>query len=270
MIGAQLIHFIGGGNMATAMILGLEALPTPPRLVICDRSEDARDRHGARGCSTVAAITDLTDVEVAVLAFKPQHFAGAVDDLRESLAPNALVLSILVGVSTRTIEAALPGIRVVRVMPNTPMMVGEGMSGVAPGSRASASDVDVAVELASASGRVIRVGESQIDDVAAISGSGPAYFFRFCEVLVDVAMKECGFSEETARVLVGQTARGALTYLESQEGFPAARLRKEVTSPGGTTEAALSVLAERGFAEMMAEAIQRAKARAVELNEAAR
>ena len=202
---------------------------------------------------------------MAVLAFKPQHFAGAVEDLRASLAPEALVISILVGVSTDAIESALPGRRIVRIMPNTPMMVGAGMSGVAPGASASASDVDVAVSIAEASGCVLRVGESQIDDVAAISGSGPAYFFRFCEVLVDVAQRECGFSEETARLLVGQTARGALAYLDSQEGYPAGRLREEVTSPGGTTEAALGVLEERGFRSMMGEAIQAARTRAKEL-----
>ena len=219
---------------------------------------------------TASSIGELAGVEVAVLAFKPQNFAEAVSDLQGALADDALVISILVGVSTEVIEAALPGRRVVRIMPNTPMMVGEGMSGVAPGATADASDVDLAVGIAEASGRVLRVGESQIDDIAAISGSGPAYFYRFLEALVAAARSECGFSEETAQLLVEQTARGALSYLGAQEGFPAARLRREVTSPGGTTEAALSVFEDRDFTRMVADAIGAAQARARELNEEAR
>lgn len=260
------IHFVGGGNMASAMIQGLEALPEPPNIIICDPSDSARARHDAKGRKTVSQLSEVREATIAVLAFKPQHFAGAVEDLSRALAQDALVISIMAGISTTKIESALPSARVVRVMPNTPMAVNRGMSGVAPGSRATAADVDIAAGICEPSGKVLRVSEDRIDDVAAVSGSGPAYFFRFCEVLVDAAKETCGFTDEEARLLVSQTAEGAIAYLNSQDGFPAARLREEVTSKGGTTQAALKVFDDGGLAELAKDAMAAAVARAKELN----
>ena len=114
-------------------------------------------------------------------------------------------------------------------MPNTPMAVGEGMSAVAAGSRATRADLDVAAAICAPSSQVMRVEESRIDDVAAVSGSGPAYFFRFCEVLMEAAQTQCGFSEAEARQLVSQTAKGAIAYVDSQADFPVARLRRLCT-----------------------------------------
>ena len=141
------------------------------------------------------------------------------------------------------------------------------MSGVAAGAGATSADLDLVAEVFGASGGVLRVAENKIDDVAAISGSGPAYFFRFCELLVQAAEQECGFSKDEAVELVSHTARGAIAYLDAQEGYPAGRLRQEVTSPGGTTQAALGVFEHEDLEGMVSRALQAAKARAKELND---
>jgi pyrroline-5-carboxylate reductase len=260
------IHFAGGGNMATAMIEGLEGLDTPPELVVIDPNEAARARHTAAGRSTSAHLNGVANVQRMVLAFKPQHFAGAVDALRQALASDALVVTIMAGISTQTIQRALPGCRVVRVMPNTPMSVGWGMSGVAPGDGATEADLAVAEQICGASGAVLRVREDQMDAVTAISGSGPAYFFRFCEALMDAAVARCGFTEDEARLLVSQTAQGAMAYAGAQEGFPVGRLREQVTSPGGTTQAALDAFAQGNLGALVADAVDAAVRRGEELN----
>lgn len=260
------LHFIGGGNMASAMIAGLDALEDSPTIVVCDPSESVRARHGSNGHKTLTGLAELRNAQILILAFKPQHFAAAVPDLQAALAPDALVVSIMAGISCQRIESALPNARVVRVMPNTPMAVNEGMSGVAGGSRATDSDVDIAAGICEPSGKVLRVDEDRMDAIAAVSGSGPAYFFRFCEVLVEAAKTTGGFSDAEARLLVSQTAKGAIAYLDSQDGFPAARLRQEVTSKGGTTFAALQVFDEGGLARLAQEAMSAAIARAKELD----
>lgn len=260
------IHFVGGGNMASAIIQGLESVKAPPEVVIIDPSEAVRARHEAAGRKTLPSLAGLSGINLVVLAFKPQHFAGAAGDVARAVAQDALVISILVGTSSAKIEAALPHTRVVRAMPNTPMMVGRGMTGVAPGSRATEADLDIASSIFEASGRVLRVAEDRIDDVAAVSGSGPAYFFRFCEALMHAAEKQCGFSEDEARLLVSETAQGAMAYLGQQERFPVARLRREVTSKGGTTEAALQVMQKEDLDGLLVDALGAAQRRAEELN----
>lgn len=262
--------FLGGGNMATAILRGFATLEgfTPPRVV--DPLESIRERHTQEGRPVNASVDELSGVSRMVLAVKPQQFSAIKGSVRRALAPNALVVSIMVGIGSDVIEAAFPGTRVVRVMPNTPMAVGLGMSGIAPGSAATDEDMDAVEVLCGASGGVLRVRENQIDDVAAISGSGPAYFYRFCEVLVEHAMGVCGFTREEANLLVAKTAEGSIAYLNSHEGFPAARLRKEVTSPGGTTQAALAVFEAKDLDGLVEEGLRAAKSRAAELNALAR
>ncbi|TVQ87342.1 MAG: pyrroline-5-carboxylate reductase [Deltaproteobacteria bacterium] len=263
------VTFIGGGNMATAMVEGLESLDEPPSITLCDPSEAARQRHRRAGRRTVAGPAQLDRPRVIVLAFKPQHLAAAAPDLDACLPDDALVVSVLAGVSTQTLHACFPRARVVRVMPNTPMAIGQGMAGVAAGDRATPHDVETAAALCRPSGEVLIVPEARLDAITAVSGSGPAYFFRFCEVLVRAAREELDFSDAEARLLVSQTAKGAIAYLDSEEGFPAQRLRSEVTSPGGTTEAALRVFDQGGIAELAENALRAAAHRARELDAAA-
>ncbi len=261
-----IIDFIGGGNMATAMIQGLETLDACPTLRVCDPLDVVRQRHVQAGRVVVADVGELRQPSFVVLAIKPQMFPSVAPGLAAVIAPDALVVSVMAGISCGVIEAALPTARVVRVMPNTPMAVGRGMAGIAPGSRALAGDVDAAEALCAPSAEVLRVAESMLDAVTAVSGSGPAYFFRFCEVLMDAAQTQCGFSEDEARLLVSQTAQGSMAYLAAQDGFPAARLRAEVTSPGGTTAAALAVFDQGDLAGLARAALAAAVARAAELN----
>ena len=252
--------------MATAMIRGLETLAAPPAVFVCDPNDAVRTRYAEQGRAVVACVSAWDQPEVVVLAIKPQKFSAVAPKLRAVIAPDALVLSVMAGISCAVIEAALPSARVVRIMPNTPMAVGLGMAGVAPGARATAADMDLAEALCAPAAEVLRVEESRIDAVTAVSGSGPAYFFRFCEVLVEAAKSECGFTDAEARLLVSQTAKGSIAYLTAQDGFPAARLRVEVTSPGGTTQAALGVFDAGDLAGLAKGALAAAVARAAELN----
>ena len=252
--------------MASAMIEGLEGLEVPTKLMVVDPSEAARERHRAAGRPVAADLSGVHEARQVVLAFKPQHFLGAVPALEGALASDALIISIMAGIATETIGRALPGRRVVRVMPNTPMSVGWGMSGVAPGVNASDDDIAIAETICGASGAVLRVREDQIDAVTAISGSGPAYFFRFCEALMEAATERCGFTEKEAQLLVSQTAQGALNYAGAQEGFPVGRLREQVTSPGGTTQAALTAFREGQLGSLVGDAVDAAMRRAKELN----
>lgn len=255
--------------MATAMLDGLEALDEPPELTVCDPSELARTRHQRAGRKVAAHPSELASAQVVVLAFKPQHLPGASDALNAALPDGALVVSVLAGVSCDTLQSCLPRCRVVRVMPNTPMAVLQGMSGVAGGSTATPEDIEIAASLCRPSGEVLVVPEARLDAITAVSGSGPAYFFRFCEVLVQAAQDELDFSDAEARLLVSQTAHGALAYLGAEDGFPAARLRRQVTSPGGTTEAALKVFDDGDLAGLAAGALVAAAGRARELDSAA-
>lgn len=256
------ITFIGGGNMATAMIQGLESLEDSPRISVCDVSPEVVDRHNEAGRWAAFDMESAIGADtVVVLAVKPQLLESIAPSLRAALADGSLVISVLAGVTTETIEALLPEARVVRVMPNTPMAVGEGMSAVSGGRTASQRDVRLAVSICEPAGEVLVVPESRMDAITAVSGSGPAYFFRFCEVLMQAAREELDFSEAEARLLVGQTAKGAIAYLTSTEGFPAARLREQVTSKGGTTAAALDALNRGGIEEMTRDALVAAQDR---------
>lgn len=261
------ITFIGGGNMATAMLDGLDELDDPPTCHVVDLDAKARARHQAAGrVATGDLARGLTSADTVVLAVKPQHLDPMKEDLADQLQPGSLLISVLAGIPCAVLESIVPDdVRVVRVMPNTPMAVGEGMAAVAAGSRATKRDVQIAADICTPSARVLVVPEKKMDAITAVSGSGPAYFFRFCEVLMQAAEEELDFSEAEARLLVCQTAKGAAEYLAATEGFPAGRLRKEVTSKGGTTAAALRVFDEGGIDELARDALNAAVDRAGEL-----
>ncbi|MFW5752559.1 MAG: pyrroline-5-carboxylate reductase [Planctomycetota bacterium] len=260
------IAFIGGGNMASAIIAGLATLDTVPPLGICDPDHGVRTRHSAAG----HLVTDdpgvaIAEREVIVLAVKPNLLATAAEAVAPHLRPDQLVVSVLAGTPTASLEAALPaGTRVVRAMPNTPLAIGEGMVGLCAGAHATAADLAQAERLFATCGRVLRVDETMMDALTAVSGSGPAYVFRFAEALVAGATA-LGFSDTEAQLLVGQTLKGATDYLFAQEGFPAGRLREEVTSPGGTTAAALGELDAGDFMAVVARALVAARDRAQEM-----
>jgi pyrroline-5-carboxylate reductase len=265
---SQGIAFIGGGNMATALIQGLIATHTARReqLLVSDiRAEglvQLRDKYGVR---TTLDSRAACQSDILVLSVKPQNFAGLLPTIAQHLAPSTLVISIAAGVPLRAIEAALPQSRVVRAMPNTPALVSAGATALAPGSKASQEDMALATKIFASVGQVVQVEEAHLDAVTALSGSGPAYVFLMAEALAS-AGAELGLTPEVARVLAAQTIFGAGKLLAESPDAPA-ELRRKVTSPGGTTAAGLAALEARDFAGAITACLRAANARGQELGQ---
>lgn len=260
------LSFIGGGNMASAMIRGLRALPQCPSITVFDRNPTKQAGLAALGCRLASTNHEaVTAASVVVLATKPQTAAEVVRSLAEVWTPDTMLVSILAGTPSTRLATWLPaGARIVRAMPNLPLAVGKGMVGICGGASATVEDIALVEALFSPSARVLTVSdESRMDAITAVSGSGPAYFFYFAEALVAAAQK-LGFTREEAVLLVGQTGSGAWDYLLSS-GFEAEKLRTAVTSPGGTTAAALKVLSDKNFCEMISAALEAAQRRGKEL-----
>jgi len=260
------VVFMGAGNMTEALVRGLLAagLATAKDLVVTDiapaRLEHFRARYGVAGSSDNAAAARAADV--IVLAVKPQQLADVCRALAGALERDPLVISIAAGILTARIEEALGGAaRVVRAMPNTPALVGAGITAIAPGRRATAADLNLAERLLGAAGAVVRVGEEDLDAVTAVSGSGPAYVFYLAEAMREAA-SQLGLSLDVADALVRRTILGAGRLLEAEAGTLPEELRRRVTSKGGTTEAAVSELEARKVREAFVAAVIAAAARA--------
>ena len=262
------LGFLGGGNMAEAIARGIiraEVL-APGEMIASDPDPERRRVFlDALGVSAVAENERVVQHAPTVLvAVKPQQFDAALAPLGGKFGPEKLIISICAGISTRHVEEVLaPGTRVVRAMPNTPMLVGCGMAGICAGSCAAPDDLATAERLLGAAAEVIRITEDLMDAVTAVSGSGPAYFFYLVELLADAAV-EVGLSEDDARRLARVTVEGAANLL-AESGQEAADLRRKVTSPGGTTEAAIRTFDTLGFPKMVAEAVKAARDRGREL-----
>lgn len=235
------IAIIGVGNMGEAVLSGLVKSGRSPADLFAgvrrpEHGEQLAERYGVRALSSTEAVAQA---EVVVIGVKPYDVVGLLGSL--GLRPGQLVVSLAAGIPTGTMEAAVSdGVAVVRVMPNTPSLVGEGMSVVAGGASASDDDVADAVALMKAVGDVAVVPEKHVDAAAAISGSGPAYVFLVAEALVEAGV-HLGLPRATAAQLVTQTLAGSSLLLRETGEHPAV-LREQVTSPGGTTAAALRVL----------------------------
>lgn len=209
-----------------------------------ERRDAVERRHGvttaASGLDAVAA----GDVATLLVAVKPHHVADVLVPLVGHVDDSVLVLSIAAGVRTSTIEALLaPGAPVVRAMPNTPALIGSGVTAIAPGREATDAHMATAEELLGAVGRVVRVDESHLDAVTGVSGSGPAYVFLVAEAIIDAGVA-MGLTREVAAILAAETIAGAGRML-LETGETPADLRAQVTSPGGTTAEGLTAL-ERG------------------------
>jgi pyrroline-5-carboxylate reductase len=218
----------------------------------------------------IKAVTEpskaLKGAGVVLLAVKPQQMKELLTHSGSLFPKKALVVSIAAGVSTEQIEKGLPqGCPVVRVMPNTPALLGAGMAAVAPGSRAKNADVKLVQALFGAVGKAVQVTEDQMDLVTAVSGSGPAYIFHMVEAMTEAAVKG-GLAPDVALQLVSQTVYGAARMV-LETGKSPEELRVQVTSPGGTTQAALTVMGEKGFREIVGAAIEAATRRGAELRQ---
>ena len=264
------ITFIGGGNMATAMVRGLGTLTPAPRLTI---SSPTVAKHAALQALGARTTTDnasaIIGAAVVVLAIKPQKAAEVVPALAATWQPHQVLVSILAGTPSTKLAGWLPpGAKIVRAMPNTPLAIGQGMVGICAGAHANAADLAAAEAVFAPCGKVLRVAdESRMDAITAVSGSGPAYLFRFAEALLAGA-QALGFTPEEAALLVGQTLQGATNYLLAQGVPQAGLLRQQVTSPGGTTAAALKVVDEADLTGLWTRALAAAEARGRELGKA--
>ena len=262
------ILFIGGGNMATALIGGLlQQGFKPGDLRAVDVSEEARRRLQQQfGVSAIAALDGEIAEDVVLLAVKPQQMRVVAKELRASLR-GQLVISIAAGIRTADLARWLGGHpRIVRVMPNTPALIRSGVSGMFAAAAVNQADRDSAQSILGAVGGVVWVqNEPDIDVVTAVSGSGPAYIFYFIEALEQAAV-ELGLNDGQAHELAVQTFVGA-AKLAAGSDDPAAVLRARVTSKAGTTEAALKTMEANDIKRKIVEAVHAAARRSRELGD---
>lgn len=258
------IAILGGGQMGEALAAGLGRLDPVPAMVIAERSADRASTLAARGFAVVAdAAEAVRDADAVIVVVKPQDVRAVLADVAGAVAPGAVVLSIAAGIPTAVVEAAVPQARVVRAMPNTPARIGAGVTGISAGASCDDAGLATARLLMGAVGEVIAVPEELQDAVTATSGSGPAYLFLLAEAMLDAA-RGLGLPDADARAAVTGTLLGAARLLAGSGEDPAA-LRAAVTSPNGTTAAAIAVLEERGMREAVAAALAAARDRSREL-----
>jgi len=261
------LGFLGFGNMGRAIAGGLIERQTmgPGQLVVFDVDDAKRAAAEGLGMQTVGSAEALAGAcDALLVAVKPQHAAEALGPLAGTLDAGTLIISICAGLSTGFFQKALgPDFRVIRVMPNTPALVGAGAAAIAPSGNCREDDIVLARTVFESVGLVQLVPESAMDGVTALSGSGAAYFFYLVECLVRAACEE-GLTREQATELAKQTALGAGRLL-IESGEDAGVLRERVTSKGGTTEAALRTFREHGFEEIIRAGVAAAAARSREL-----
>lgn len=261
------VALLGGGKMGSALLVGLIGAGwAPADCAVAEidsdrRAELAAEHPGVR--VTESAAEAVVSADVVVVAVKPAAVAATLATAADAIGPDAVVCSIAAGVRIAGIEAVVPGRPVVRAMPNTPAVVGYGASAIAGGTHAGPAHLDLAERVLGAVGTVVRVDEPMLDAVTGLSGSGPAYVFLLAEALIDGG-ERCGLPPTVVRDLVVQTVLGAATLLARDPAGPAA-LRAAVTSPGGTTEAAVAELRARGVPEAFAAAVEVATRRSREL-----
>jgi pyrroline-5-carboxylate reductase len=260
--------FVGAGAMAGAMVRGLLAANTTrPEDIICIGGNDPTAANLARdtGVLIASSFEELLDgADVLILACKPQNLADLPARLAE-LSAEKLVISIVAGKRLSTLAKLFPRARnLVRVMPNTPGQIGAGISGWSPQHEPTSTDRGTLLELLQALGQAVEVEEGMMDAVTAVSGSGPAYVFEFAAALREAGIA-AGLPPETAKVLALQTLLGAAKLLVASTDS-AEVLRDRVTSPNGTTFAALQVFKARNFRGLIRDAVAAATQRSRELS----
>jgi pyrroline-5-carboxylate reductase len=265
------IAIIGAGRIGEALLSGLlsSGWRTRDEIVVTTRSEaraaGLNERHGVR--ATTSNAEALEGAQLVVVAVKPQDIDALLAELAPVVTAQHLVVSVCAGITTGHLETALgPDVAVVRCMPNTPALVDEAMTAVAAGTHADEAHLVTAETLLGAVGRVVRVPESQLDAVTALSGSGPAYFFYLVEAMIDAGIL-LGLPRALAAELIVQTAIGSAKMLRDSGEHPV-QLREAVTSPGGTTISAIRELEIHGVRAALLAAIEAAARRSAELGAA--
>jgi pyrroline-5-carboxylate reductase len=266
------IGFIGAGNMAEALIKGIiKANLCKPKYIFIndirsDRLEYMTRQYHVQAASNSTALAG--QVDVLILSVKPQNMANVLMAIESTVRHSTLTISIAAGVKIAEIATALVDKPIIRVMPNTPALIGEGASAMFANNRARPM-MDRAMKIFSSVGKAVIVdNEDLIDAVTAVSGSGPAYFFLMMEEMIRIA-NEMGLPAEISKILVLQTAKGAALLAAERDKFneSPSELRRKVTSPGGTTEAALKVFAAKNFPQLINDALTAARNRSKELSE---
>ncbi|HUS63872.1 MAG TPA: pyrroline-5-carboxylate reductase [Kofleriaceae bacterium] len=265
------IGFLGGGNMAEALIRGLVrgGHAAPGRVYVSGpRSERMAELAAEYGIVTTTDNRELArESQILVLSVKPQILDRVLVEVADVVPAGALIISLAAGVSTAAIERRLPGgARVIRSMPNTPALVGAGATAIARGSHADVADLDAARFVFDAVGITVVLEEVQLDAVTGLSGSGPAYIFLILEALADAGVK-VGLSRRTAQRLAAQTVMGSARMLLETDGHPG-QLKDMVTSPGGTAIVGLHTLEQGGLRTTLINAVEAATLRSRELGRA--
>jgi len=265
------IGFIGGGNMAEALIKGISTagLYNPGDIFVSDiRAERLKVLSEKYNVATTEKNAEAAGkVDILVLSVKPQNMDEALDSIKGAVNEDVLVISIAAGVRVKKVAGKLGDVAIVRVMPNTPALVGEGASALYPNDKAK-PELEKVKSIFSAVGRAVVLDREELmDAVTAVSGSGPAYYFFVMEQMTKAAV-QLGLPEELAEDLVLQTAKGAalLAVEAGKRGENPAELRRKVTSPGGTTEAAIKVFTEGNLDKIISNAIAKARDRSRELS----
>ncbi|MFM1779232.1 MAG: hypothetical protein RIS51_377 [Actinomycetota bacterium] len=258
--------------MGSAVLDGLIASGHEPHLISATTRTEVSAKHFRdRGLSALAVETAqdanallAADADLIVLGVKPYQITEVLEELRGEIGKNAVVISMAAGITLETMSSVLPdNPNIIRTMPNTPALVGNGVTGLAAAQSASREAVSAAIALFEKVGSVIEVSENQINSLSAISGSGPAWVFYFIEQWEAIAQQE-GFTKEQAEVLVRETFAGSLKLLSESDETPS-QLRKKVTSPGGTTERIIATFDEASLKSIFEAGLKAAVARAEEI-----
>jgi pyrroline-5-carboxylate reductase len=266
------VCFLGTGSMGSAVLTGLIASGHPLELISATtKSIISADALRARGISAMAIeeAADANallagDADLIVLGVKPYQIKDVLAEIKDEIAPNAVVISMAAGIKLASMAEVLPGnSNLIRTMPNTPALVGMGVTGVAPATSASADALSATMELFDSVGAALEITEEQIDALSAISGSGPAWVFYIMEQWEQIAQNH-GFSKEQAAVMVRGTLAGSIDLL-AQSDEELATLRSNVTSPGGTTERIIDTLEKADLQTIFESSLQAALQRAKEI-----
>jgi pyrroline-5-carboxylate reductase len=268
---ARKVAIVGGGRIGEALLSGLlsSGWRNADEIAVSDRREERlaelRERYGVEATTSNEAA--VSGAGLVVVAVKPQDIDTLLGEIGAFLEPSQTVVSVAAAITTRRIEARLAdGVPVVRAMPNSPATVHEGMAGICAGAHAGDEHLALAEEALAHLGRVVRVPESWMDAITAVSGSGPAYFALLAEAMIEAGIL-LGLSREISTTLVVQTMFGTAKQLRD-EGMHPVELRESVTSPGGTTIAAIRELEQAGVRAAFLNAIQAAMDRSRELADA--
>jgi len=259
------IGFIGGGNIAEAIIGGLKKADTQFQVRVSNRSNQERLQHLVdKYAVTASNLEELVEnSRILIIAVKPKDVLGVLKQLKDFKLSDKLIISVAAGVPLKQFYKYLPGIAVIRAMPNTSTAVLHSMTGLVRGENVTGEQVEMGEQIFAATGKTMWIPEEKMNALISISGSGPAYFYLFAESLIKAGV-HLGLSVEEAEILVLETLVGAGKMIAESDKSPG-KLREEVTSPNGTTYAALNVFTDNELAQTVLKAAQACAQRAEDL-----